>query len=398
MSAIERGLKNPFRNKVRTTVIVLLLALVLGLFAVMVQAALMSRQQLGMLEAEIRTLIELREAGAFGTGGFGGDKPPGEEAFSLDTLEKVRQIPHAHYITKIDEYIYQPQIDPTKPNAYAMLIGLKPGAALRAIGEIDYENAQIIAGRSLRDDDADRNVAIVGKLYAQQRVGISQMDDTASLTNKQIRLNDKTFQVVGIYTTGNDFGDNHVFIPLEAFRQTFQPGKKLSKIFVTVDTVAHVEQVVSELKTLPEVDAVTAVEQVSAAKTTIGGIAATTLYGAVLLFGIGGVLVIFVMVLTTKERVREIGTLKALGAPNLEIVKQFLAEVVALMLVAGVLAVGVAIISGQLLQRFFGLTMGLDRNLFLVVLLGCFAFAALGSFYPLVKATRLSPVEAMRSI
>ncbi len=96
MSAIERGLKNPFRNKVRTTVIVLLLSLVLGLFAVMVQAALMSRQQLGKLEAEVRTLIELREAGAFGTGGFGGDKPPGEEAFSLDTLEKVIQIPHAH--------------------------------------------------------------------------------------------------------------------------------------------------------------------------------------------------------------------------------------------------------------------------------------------------------------
>jgi hypothetical protein len=47
MSAIQRGLRNPFRNKVRTTVALL----------------------------------------AFGTGGFGGDKPVGAEEFSVATLE-----------------------------------------------------------------------------------------------------------------------------------------------------------------------------------------------------------------------------------------------------------------------------------------------------------------------
>jgi hypothetical protein len=87
---------------------VFLLALVIGLLAVMVQATVVSRQQLGQMETKIRTLIELREAGAFGTGEFGGDKPVGEEDFSLHTLEKVQQIPHASHIAKIDEYIYTP--------------------------------------------------------------------------------------------------------------------------------------------------------------------------------------------------------------------------------------------------------------------------------------------------
>ena len=101
MGAIRRGLRNPFRNSVRTGVAVLLLALVVGLLALMIQAAFLSRQQLEKLEAKVRTLIELREAGAFGTGGFGADKPIGEEAFSLDTLEKVKGIPHARHIVKI---------------------------------------------------------------------------------------------------------------------------------------------------------------------------------------------------------------------------------------------------------------------------------------------------------
>ncbi len=52
----------------RTAVAVCLLALVLALLGLMVQAAVLSRQQLGRLEARVRTLVELREAGAFGTG------------------------------------------------------------------------------------------------------------------------------------------------------------------------------------------------------------------------------------------------------------------------------------------------------------------------------------------
>src|SRR5713101_7376341 len=133
MGAVTRGLRNPFRTRVRTGVVVLLLAIIIGLFAVMVQGALTTRQQLTNLQASVRTVIELREAGAFGTGGFGGDKPVGDEHFSVDTLERLRRIPHAAHLARVDEYVYTPQIDTARRNAYAMVIGLRPGAAMRAI-------------------------------------------------------------------------------------------------------------------------------------------------------------------------------------------------------------------------------------------------------------------------
>lgn len=393
-NALIRGFHNPLRNKVRTFFVVLLLAFVIGLFAVMVQAALKSRQQLHALEAEIRTLIELREAGAFGTGGFGGDKPIGEAGFSLDTLEKVKRIPHAFHITRIDEYVYQPQIDTSTPNAYAMLIGLHPGAALRAIGEVDYESARIVAGRNLDTEDTMRNVAVVGQLYAKQRLGIDGPD--RALAGKQVILNRIPFDVIGIYATGNDFGDNHVFVPMEPFRRAFNPGKRLSKIFVTVDSVANVEQLTKEFKALPEVDAVTAADQVSTARATLGSVAATTFYGSILLFGIGGVLIVLIMVLATKERVREIGTLKALGAANLTIIMQFFAEVTAIIFSAGLLAVLIAFTAMQILEGALGIGLTFDRSLFLSLLLPCFVFAALGSLYPIVRGSRLSPIDAMR--
>ncbi len=45
-----------------------------------------------------------------------------------------------------------------------MIIGLQPGAALRAIGEVDYENARLLAGRTFRVADREAAVAVAGRL------------------------------------------------------------------------------------------------------------------------------------------------------------------------------------------------------------------------------------------
>lgn len=397
MSAIGRGFINPFRNKARAVVVVVLLSLVTGFLALMVQATFASREQIASMEGRVRTLIELREAGAFGTGGFGGDKPIGHDRFSTDTLETVRKIPSAANLARVDEYVYTTQVDPSKKNAYAMLIGLHPGAALRAIGEVDYENARIVAGGNFGAGDENANVAIVGRLYAAQRLGIAEPSDLAR-AEKRIMLDGRQFKVIGIYTTANDFGDNHVFIPINSFREVFNPGKRLSKIFVTVDSVGNVERVVAELKKVlfEEADVVTAPEAVSTARTTLGSLAVTSAYAAILLFAIGAVLTVFVMVLSTRERIREIGTLKAIGASNREVVVQFLSEAFALSTVAAVGALLLALPFAPLVSQALGVPIAFDRNVVLLILAGSVTFAALGSLYPVIQGVRLSPVDAMR--
>ncbi len=395
MSAIARGLINPFRNKARAVVVVALLSLVTGFLALMVQATFASRQQIAAMEGRVRTLIELREAGAFGTGGFGGDHPVGEEDFSTDTLTAALRIRNASHLARVDEYVYKPEVDPSRKNAYAMVIGLHPGAALRAIGEVDYENARIVAGRNLNVDDQHANVAIAGRLYAAQRLGIANTSDLER-AEKHIALDGRRFRVVGIYTTANDFGDNHVFIPINSFRATFNPGKKLSKIFVTVDNIANVERVVADLKKIPEADVVTAPEAVSTARTTLGTLAVASAYAAILLFAIGAVLTVFVMILSTRERIREIGTLKAIGASNREVALQFLSEAFAMSALGAVGALLLALPFAPLLSNVLGVPIAFDGNVILLILAGSVTFAALGSLYPVIHGVRLSPVDAMR--
>ncbi len=397
MSAISRGFTNPFRYKARAAVVIALLSLVTGFLALMVQATLASRQQIASMEGRVRTLIELREAGAFGTGGFGGDKPIGHDRFTTDTLETVKKIPSARSLARIDEYIYTPQVDASKKNAYAMVIGLHPGASLRAIGEVDYENARIAAGRNVQAGDSDANVAVVGRLYAAQRLGIPDPSDLAKM-EKRIVLNGTSFKVIGIYTTLNDFGDNHVFVPVNAFRGVFNPGKRLSKIFLTVDSVSNVERVVAELKErlVDEADVVTAPEAVSTARTTLGTLAVSSAYAAILLFAIGAIVTVFVMVLSMRERVREIGTLKAIGASNREVVLQFLSEAFGMSALGAAGALLLALPFAPLVGRVLGVPIEFDANVVLLVLAGSVVFAALGSLYPVIQGVRLSPVEAMR--
>lgn len=394
--AILRGLRNPFRSATRGVVVVLLLALVIGLLALMIQATLASRERIAAMDQRVRTLIELREAGAFGTGGFGGDNPVGEAlGFNLETLKKALRIAHARHLARVDEYVYHPDVDASRRNAYAMVIGLHPGAALRAIGEVDYENAKIIAGRSLGPADAQARVAVVGRLYARQRLGIGEMS-AAILGDRELVLNGQSFQVIGIYTTQNDFGDNHVFIPIEAFRTTYHPGDKLSKIFITVDSVAHVEPVVADLKAIPEVDVVTTPEAVSTARTTLGSLSVASAYAAVVLFAIGAVLIVFVMILSTRERIGEIGTLKAIGASNREVVVQFLAEALAVSGLGGLGALAVSAALARILSQAVGLPIAFDATMIAFILAGAIVFAALGSLYPVARGVRLSPVEAIR--
>jgi ABC-type antimicrobial peptide transport system permease subunit len=167
---------------------------------------------------------------------------------------------------------------------------------------------------------------------------------------------------------------------------------------VTVDSVGNVDRVVDDLKTLPEADVVTTPEAVSTARTTLGTLTAASTYAALLLFAVGAVLVVFVMVLSMRERVREIGTLKAIGASNREVVVQFLAEAAALSGLGGVGALLVAAVAAQLLQHALGMPVAFDGRVLVLIGIGSVSFAALGSLYPVLRGITLSPVEAMRSV
>jgi putative ABC transport system permease protein len=384
-----RGIRNPYRGGARAAALGVLLALLLGTFALLAQVSDAMQAQVQQLQRTLGTVIELREAGAFGSG-FGGSQAA--DSLTRDTLAAIRKLPHAGAITRIEPYAYEPQMEAQYPNAYAMAIGLPPDARLRALGELSTEEAPVVAGRELTVQDGQAPVVVVGRLYAKQRLGVEpEQAPGATLT-----LGGRPFEVVGAYSTGNDSVDNHIFIPLQAFRGLFGGGERFSKVFLTVDSLENLDAVVQDLQTLPGVDVVTQRDAVAAAEGHLGSLAAGGRYVAVLLAVLGSVLVTFVLILSVRSRQRELATYKALGASHSELILQMLAEATTLCGLGALGSLLVAAVGGQVVGRLLGIDLTLDAALLLPILLLAAALALIGSLYPIVRILGLSPVSAFK--
>lgn len=396
MNAIYRGIKNIWRNKARSLTVMLLLTFIMTLLIVLVEVNNASNEWLSEIESRIQTLIEVRPAGMSSID-VSKTAPIGGGEFSTKTLENVQLIPHASNVAKIEEYIYRTQIDTSRPNSYSILIGMRPESQMRAIGEIDYEQAKIIAGKSLGKEDANNNVVVVGRLYAKQRLGLTDKEILAYKTgDKTLGLEGQLFVVKGIYETGNDLGENHVFLPINSFRRLFNPGDKLSKIYVTVDSVKNVETVVQELKSIQEADIITTPGAVSIASQYVTKIAAISKYALLLTFISGAALVTFTMVLSLKERVREVGILKALGGSNQEVTAQFIGESVGMTFLSGLAAILFFVLSSNFINSFLRLSLNLNANTFFTLFWISLLFGFMGSLYPVVRGIYISPIEAIK--
>jgi putative ABC transport system permease protein len=123
------------------------------------------------------------------------------------------------------------------------------------------------------------------------------------------------------------------------------------------------------------------------------------------------------MLYTVRERTREIGTLKAIGFSNWNVMSQFMLEGILLSLVAGVVGIGIGYVAAPTITSLLlpsistfgtqgraglGVTgsqiasVALDPQLTLLMFGVAVLLGALGSLYPAWRASRTSPMEALK--
>lgn len=111
---------------------------------------------------------------------------------------------------------------------------------------------------------------------------------------------------------------------------------------------------------------------------------------------VGGIGVMNIMLVSITERTREIGTRKALGAPNSAIRLQFIVESIVICLIGGAIGIVLGIILGVTAANYLGSPASPSLFSILLSLGFSMAIGVFFGYYPANKAAKMDPIEALR--
>jgi len=335
----------------------------------------------------------------------------------------------------------------------------RPGAASTSILYSDYEAILTAVGKqaevtpyysgmtSVRNGDRTANATVTGVLPNYTRVNSYTVSNGRQLTEednlqksrvvllgsttaedlfaglnpvgREIQLNGKNFKVVGVLeakgSSGLSFQDDLVLIPLQtAYEVVFGPQAKshgeniVNGIALSVLDADQVDMVMTDVEfTLRREHSLTLTEdlpftvssqnQMLESLTNISG-TLTTLLGAIagISLLVGGIGIMNITLVSVRERTREIGLRKAVGAPKGVILMQFLTETLTLSVLGGVIGVllgwGIAwgvsyagLITTNVSSQVVILSLGMSTVVGLIF-----------GIYPAYQAASLLPIEALK--
>jgi putative ABC transport system permease protein len=271
---------------------------------------------------------------------------------------------------------------------------------------------ELVEGSTLRQNDPSamvvaENVAIPPgettpfiTLGQSVRAKYSFVDDITGKSKEEL----KNFVVTGVMkSTGNPTIDNSVIINTDAGNAFLQKSGKFDSLFVVSQSSEFVDVVEEEIRSLYGNDiGITTVKAIlKTVQEFTGGIDAFLLSIAVISLIVGAVGIITTLYTSVIERIREIGTLKALGAQKSNILGLFLVEALIIGILGATLGLLSGIGGGYLLTRagpgngppLDPVYLPLDMiNVWLISV----GLSILAGLLPAWKASRVTPIEALR--
>jgi len=276
------------------------------------------------------------------------------------------------------------------------------------------QKKKMIYGRFINQNDINQNrkVAVISEnLYEQ----LFEKDE--DVIGEYIQINSINFVVVGMFETGdiNMGPSSDIHIPFTTFQQIYNQGEEIGWMMITGKPEYDIKQIEEDAKLLlKNLNKIHPKDNRAFGSFNLGkmfgkmtgfltgmqfltwfvGIA--TLIAGV--FAIGNILLI-----TVKERTKEIGVRRALGATPFEIKRQIVVEAVFITLLAGLFG----IISGGWILIAIDYSMGQDDDAWMVnasvsiaiVFIALLILVVLGTLIGLIpafKATSIKPIDALR--
>lgn len=278
------------------------------------------------------------------------------------------------------------------------------------------ENATMVEGRFINENDLKNNekVGVIG-----QKIKMDLFKGKSPL-GELISLNGIKFKIVGVFTDpSGEREETRIYLPLTTTQKTFGAGDKISNLFYTLHKKANYDEALAvSTKFSKELEQLLKSKNVIAPDDT-GGVGVhnsvedakkfydLNLYIRLFFWWVGICTIIAgvvgvsnIMLIIVKERTKEIGIRKALGASPLSIIGMILHESIFITTIAGF----VGLLSSLLLLEFVGphvqseyfLNPQVDFGIALTTLALLVFAGALAGFFPAYHAAKIKPIVALR--
>ena len=251
-------------------------------------------------------------------------------------------------------------------------------------------------------------IAVLGADIAETLLGDAQ----GEIVGQTININNKKFTVGGVIerkgeTLGSTNIDEGVFIPYTTAQSYILGATVTPRLTVLAKDLPSVKPALDEItsalreahKLRPNMAddfrVMDAGSKVGAAQETAHTMSVLLIAIAAIVLVVGGIGIMNVMLVSVRERTKEIGTRRALGARKKDVLRQFLFEAIGISVFGGLLGVGLGEIVIPLLKY-----LEIEAIRSMQGLLIAFAFSGIVGiffgYYPATKAAGSNPIEALR--
>jgi putative ABC transport system permease protein len=389
MSYFTLILKNPFRNKTRSSLAIVGIAI--GITVIVA---------LGMITGGLKTSTQSTlKAGAAeitviqaGSGGFGGFGSGNVNESRVSDIQKLSGVKDTAGILRVTSTL--PGSSNTSSSTGNTSGGGFGGLSITGINsdKLSLVGVDSVNGTTFTNGSADE--IIIGKTAAQ---------DLNKTLGDTINLYGKDFKITGIFETGSFIQDGGAFMSLNTLQNLTNNNDRVSSILVKINDNANITEVSQTIQdTYPnELNTTTAAAQAGRINQGLSFIDTATWAISLLAIIIGGVGVINTMIMSVYERTREIGVLKAVGWKDRRILGMILGESIVLTLIAAVIGTVVGIVGVEVILALSPsvggvITPSFAPDIFLRAFGVAFLVGIIGGLYPAYRASRLAPTEALR--
>lgn len=374
MNVLTLGVRNAFRNRTRTSAIIAIVGLSMGLSLIMLISYQAVQQKISDTKRSIGNTVTVRPPGNTGM--------IGSNSSTLDAkkLATVKSIAHVNKVVAVltdrlsTEGTQQPMMGSDMPK-----ISLKSAVALKkstnSDGMTTYSGGGLMlsggvppnfsppitmAGSSNPTDASiipgSSSITITsGKAIDGTKDDNSAMISQAMAKKNNLKVGDtftaygQTLTVSAIFKADTESGNNTVITSLPTQQRLSNRTGQASSAVVTVDSLDNLKTTVSNIKNKlgSDADVTSALEQATKALEPLASVKKVALFSLLGSVVAGAAVIFMMMIMVVRERRREIGILKAIGASNLRIVTQFMTEALTLTLAGAIIGLIIGIVGGN---------------------------------------------------